>query len=138
MTNGRSNIWRLLRWAGQYYAIAFGAGFVLGVVRVVFLVPSMGVRVAELLEIPVMLVIISIAGLWIAAKLDSLKMAIQVGGIALALLLGSEVGLAALLFGKTPTEALFHKDPVSGAAYYLSLVAFAVMPWFMFRLRQSS
>ena len=37
-----------------YFALVFGAGFVLGMIRVPFLVPRLGERVAELVEMPFM------------------------------------------------------------------------------------
>lgn len=36
-----------------YFGLVFGAGFLLGCIRVPFLVPRLGARVAELLEMPV-------------------------------------------------------------------------------------
>ncbi len=48
------------------------------------------------------------------------------------MLLVAEVVLAAALFGKSPIEALFNKDPVSGTAYYLALIVFALMPRLLF------
>jgi hypothetical protein len=41
---------RALRGGIFYFALVFGTGFVLGSVRVPFLVPHLGVRVAELIE----------------------------------------------------------------------------------------
>jgi hypothetical protein len=43
-----------------YFALVFGAGFVLGVLRVSFLVPRFGERIAELGEMPLMLAVIVI------------------------------------------------------------------------------
>jgi len=39
-----------------YFALAFAAGFMLGIVRTLWAVPRVGVRVAELMEAPIMLV----------------------------------------------------------------------------------
>ena len=41
-----------------YFALVFGAGFVLGVLRISFLVPRFGERLAELAEMPLMLLVI--------------------------------------------------------------------------------
>jgi hypothetical protein len=49
---------RILKAALLYFAIVFGVGFVLGTIRTLWLVPRLGARAAELLEMPVMLVVI--------------------------------------------------------------------------------
>ncbi|MDX1925211.1 MAG: hypothetical protein SFV81_01755 [Pirellulaceae bacterium] len=123
----------MTRLALTYFAILFAIGFVLGTLRVMLLVPSLGPRNAELLEIPVMLVAIFFVGRWIARHCQGRKQAVGVGCMALALLLSAEVMLAAILFRKSPMEALLDKDPVSGAAYYVSLLLFAIMPAWMRR-----
>ena len=48
---------------------------------------------------------------------------------ALALLAAAELGLAALLSGGSVAAYVAGRDPVSGTAYLLALLAFALMPW---------
>ena len=48
-----------------YLAIVFGAGFVFRTVRVMWLVPMVGVRVAELTELPLMLAVVFFAARWV-------------------------------------------------------------------------
>ena len=45
-----------------YFALMFAAGFVLGTVRSRWIVPRLGVRTAELMEAPIMLVVSILAG----------------------------------------------------------------------------
>ncbi len=83
-----------------YFAIVFGAGFVFGTVRVVWLVPTVGVRVAELTELPLMLAVIFFGARWVnrrfLAECDQFSRFI-VGVTALVLLLLSELILGVML-----------------------------------------
>ena len=47
-----------------YFALVFGTGFLLGPIRLLWLVPRFGTRIAELMEMPVMLVVIVLAARW--------------------------------------------------------------------------
>jgi len=38
-----------------YFCLVFGVGFILGTIRVLWVVPHLGVRTAELIETPLML-----------------------------------------------------------------------------------
>lgn len=40
---------RILKAGALYFALVFGTGLVLGMIRVPFLVPRLGVRIAELI-----------------------------------------------------------------------------------------
>ena len=56
---------KLFTSSAVYFAIVFGAGFVFGTVRVMWLVPTVGVRVAELTELPLMLAVVFFAARWV-------------------------------------------------------------------------
>ena len=115
-----------------YFLIVFGAGFLLGTIRVLLILPVLGERVAELLEMPFMLIFIVLAARWIDRRflmgVDD-RGRIRVGVLATGLVLSAEFIVGIALRGMTPRDMLFARDPVSGAAYYLSLLLFAVMPW---------
>lgn len=115
-----------------YFLIVFAVGFVLGVVRTLWLVPRVGVRWAELLEIPVMLVVIYWAARWVSLRfrLGDHRQPVQagVGLVGLLLLVGAEFGLAFQLGGQSPAEYVASHDLVSGTAYALSLLLFGFMP----------
>ena len=118
----------------EYVARVFGAGFVLGIVRELWVRPRVGVRAAELLELPLMLVVVVLAARavdrrWLAAC--PARTRIAVGLSALVLLLSVEVGLAMALRGLSVRDALLARDPVSGTAYYISVLMFAAMPWYL-------
>lgn len=130
---------RILKWAAIYFTIVFGVGFGLGVVRVLWVVPRWGVRTAELLEMPWMLMAIVLAARWMVAQGDdreSPRVQLGVGGLALGLLLLAEVLLSMGLRGRSLFEAVVgfvDRDPVSGTVYYLLLGVFALLPWWLSR-----
>jgi len=130
---------RELRGGLAYFALVFGAGFLLGSVRVTVLVPRLGVRTAELLEMPVMLVVIlAAARLVVRRHLDGLGFASRLGAgcIALCLLVIAELLLAVGLTGTSIAAYVASRDPVSGPVYLLMLVLFAFMPAMLGRNRR--
>jgi hypothetical protein len=56
---------RMLKTALLYFVLVFGAGFVLGPIRILWIAPRLGRRAAELLEAPIMLAISVLAATWI-------------------------------------------------------------------------
>ena len=122
--------------AATYFALVFGTGFVLGTIRTLFLVPRVGVRAAELLETPLMIAASALAARWVVTRFSSestKRSWLQVGLLALALLLSAEALLGAAIRGVSPLQALLDKDPISGTAYYLALGIFAALPWYWAR-----
>jgi hypothetical protein len=119
-----------------YFAIVFGMGFVFGVIRTVWVVPRVGTRLAELMETPIMLVVMIVAARSIVLRLaiPSTPFArLAMGGIALCLLLIAEFGLVLWLRGLSIREYFATRDPVSGTVYYVMLGAFAIMPLLLAR-----
>jgi hypothetical protein len=114
-----------------YFALAFGAGFVLGTVRVLWLVPQFGARAAELAEMPLMLAVSYFAARWTLRRFalpQGAAARLGVGLLALACLLTLEFTVVLQLQGISIQESLARRDPVSGAAYAASLLVFALMP----------
>jgi len=114
-----------------YFALVMGAGFALGMVRVPLLVPRLGERMAELLEMPVMGVIVVLAARHVVRRFAlpaALALRLQVGFIALALSLTAELLLAAALQGRSIAQYIASRDPVSGSVYLALLLVFALMP----------
>jgi hypothetical protein len=122
-----------------YFALVFGAGFVLGPIRVLWVVPKLGTRAAELLEAPIMLAVIVVAARWATRKLavpPAPSSRIGMGFLALALLLVAEFALVLPLRGMSFDDYFAARDPVSGTVYYLLLGALAVMPVVVARERR--
>ena len=120
-----------LKAAARYFALVFGAGFVLGAIRVPFLVPRLGERWAELLEMPLMLAAIVLAARHVVRRCDvapAWPACLRVGTIALAMMVAAELLLAAALGTRSVTEYVARRDPVSGSVYLAMLVVFALMP----------
>ena len=114
-----------------YFALAFGAGFVLGTLRTILLVPRVGDRTAELLELPVMLGVCWLAARWVTARQavpPRPAPRLAMGAIAGALLLAAEFALVLPLRGLTIEEYFATRDPVAGAAYYLAVAIMVLMP----------
>ena len=127
---------RILKAGLLYFVLVFGAGFVLGPIRIFWLVPRVGTRMAELMEMPVMFLVTVIAARWVIRRLavpPDFPSRLRMGGIALGLLLTAEFSLVLWLRGLSFSEYLASRDPVSGTAYYLMLGAFAVLPLFIAR-----
>jgi hypothetical protein len=127
---------RVLLAALHYFGCVFGAGFVLGAIRVPLLVPRLGMRWAELLEMPPMAAVILFAARWVVRRYalpPRAAVRLGVGLAALALLLAAEFGLVLTLQGGTIRDYISGRDPVSGAVYALMLVVFALMPLFVAR-----
>ncbi len=116
---------------GAYFVLVFAAGFVLGTLRVLLLEPRIGVRAAELLEMPVMLLVIFLAARYLVARMPPAATRapyLAAGGIGLALLLLFEVVLVLGLRGMSLGEYFASRDPLAFAAYLASLLIFAIMP----------
>ncbi|MCA8965851.1 MAG: hypothetical protein H6838_20140 [Planctomycetes bacterium] len=128
----------ILRSAGLYFAQVFAAGFALGAVRVPLLVPRLGERTAELLELPLMLLVIVWSSRRRVSRTASFspRQQLVVGAVAWLLLACAELSLGAL-FGRTPQQVVCDRDPISGSAYAVALVVFALLPWWWARLRRS-
>ena len=122
---------RVLRAGALYFLLVFGAGFLLGPIRVLWIVPAVGTRNAELLEAPIMLVVIVVAARWLVRRFalpSSAATRLGVGAVALGLLIAAEITVALRLRGLSFSEYLTGRDPVSGTVYRVLLVVFALMP----------
>jgi len=132
------NIKPLIAPALAYFALVFSAGFLLGTVRVIWLVPQLGIRMAELCEIPVMLLVSFFTAYWVCRRFavppESIARLI-IGVTALICLIIVEFTFVLGLQGITIREYIENQDPLSGGIYALSLVLFALMPLLVNRFR---
>ena len=122
---------RVAKAAGLYFALVFGAGFMLGTIRVLWVVPAVGARTAELLEAPLMLIVVILAARWVVRHLDVPPKAasrLGVGGMALALILALDFTVVLWIRGLSFGQYVEAFDPVAGTAYFVMLGLFALMP----------
>ena len=126
---------KILKAGLTYFGIVFGIGFILGFVRVLWIVPQFGVRTAELAEMPLMFIAIIFTARWLVQHFDlqGLFERLKVGLIALILLLTLEFSVVLWLQGLTINDYLAKRDPVSSTVYFMMLLIFALMPMFMIK-----
>jgi hypothetical protein len=124
-------LWRAL----VYFAIAFGAGFVLGTLRVLVWVPRFGERASELAEAPLMLAVTILAARFVVRRFPATdrRSHLWSGGVALGLLLALEFSVVLWLRGLSLAEYAASRDPIAGSVYVALLAAFALMPWLVSR-----
>ena len=121
----------MIRASFLYFVLVMGAGFLLGSVRVLFVVPHLGERWAELAEMPIMAIVIFVAAGYILRRYPEVQTrgrALVVGFTALALSVSAELALAVVLQSQSLAEYLASRDKISGSVYLVMLVAFALMP----------
>lgn len=132
---------RTLKAGAAYFVLAFGAGFVLGAIRVTFMVPRFGERVAELVEMPFMLLSIVFAAGFVIRRFtlpSAILVRLSTGLLALGLLLAAELLLAVMLQDRSLGDYIASRDPVSGSVYLAMLALFAAMPALVARARNST
>ncbi len=128
---------RTIKAGTAYFFLAFGAGFFMGTIRVPFLVPRLGERVAELIEMPFMFIVIVLAARFITKRFAlpaTVIVRLTTGFLALGLLITAELLLAVALQDRSLGEYVSSRDPVSGSVYLAMLALFAAMPLVITRL----
>ncbi len=132
---------QILKAGVLYFAAVFAVGFVLGTIRTLWVVPRLGVRAAELIEAPIMLAVSILTARWVVQRLGfpaGLLRRLASGVVALGLMLLVEFTFVLWIRGLTMRQYMATRDPVSGAVYFLTLGAFAVVPVFVARAAASN
>jgi hypothetical protein len=120
----------MMRAGVAYFALAFAAGFALGVVRTLVLEPRFGAWPALALELPVMLALSWIACAWAIRRFDvpaTVSARLGMGTMAFALLMLAEFALA-LALGESPAGYLTQLTSPLGLAGVAAQFAFALFP----------
>ncbi len=125
---------RILLNGTAYVAAVFAAGFVLGVLRTLVLVPLLGELAAVLVELPLILTIAWLVCTRILRRWPlSPPSALGMGAIAFLLLMGAEAGLSTLLAGRSLAEHLALYSQVAHQVGLGGQLAFALFPWIQAR-----
>lgn len=123
-----------------YFLLVFGCGFIFGTIRTLWLLPHFSNRSAELIEMPIMLLVIFFSAKFVINKLPSTTSEprpILIGILALLYLLIAEFSLVLELRGITLREYFMTRDPISGSAYMLSLIIYALMPYLLIKFSKA-
>ncbi len=123
---------RTLKAAAAYFAAVFALGFVLGTVRVLWLIPKIGPVGAVLIEAPFML-----TASWFVARRCVLRFGIGPGAVerlamgltAFGLLMAAEPLLSVPLFGQTPSQYLAGLATPAGLLGLLMQGLFGLIPY---------
>lgn len=114
-----------------YVAIVFAIGFVLGTIRVLFLVPRLGETRAVWIELPLMLALS-----WTACSVLVRRFAVPptgaarltMGAVAFALLMLGELGVSMFAFGRTVAEHIAVYATPQAQLGLVAQIAFALFP----------
>jgi hypothetical protein len=120
---------QILKAGVLYFVVVFGAGFMLGRIRILCVAPRLGARMAELTEAPIIFVVFVVAivaARWIVRRLalptDTVKSARHGWHRA-----WPDANRGVLwLQGLSIREYLAGRDAVAGTVYYVMLAAFAM------------
>lgn len=114
-----------------YFALVFGAGFILGTARVLLVAPKIGAVAATLIELPIMLAL----SWWVARVLmrrlrspGRTSDPMLVGWVAFGLLMGVELILGVWGFGRTLPEQMQAWASSEGLLGLVGQLGFALMP----------
>jgi hypothetical protein len=126
---------RIARAAIVYWAMVFALGFVLGTIRVTWLIPLVGLLAATIMELPIILAASWFAAGWLVRRfrITSVGEALIVGALALAILMAAECALAGVLLGQTPAQWLAGLRQPHALLGLAGQVVFALMPWWRVR-----
>lgn len=121
--------------AAAYWAVMFALGFVLGTVRVLWVVPAVGLVPATALELPVMLMASWWTAGWILRRFGITRKAaaLVMGLLAFALLMTAECILAAVLMAQAPAQWVAGLGRPHALLGLAGQAGFALMPWWRLR-----
>jgi hypothetical protein len=127
----RHDPWHAALTGLAYFAVVFAAGFVLGALRVFLLIPWVGEFAAVLIELPVILLVAWVACGRLVEAFDvpsQLAPRLVMGGVAFLTLMGAELGLSVLAFGRTVADHLAQYHEAHALLGLAGQVVFGLFP----------
>lgn len=128
---GRSRVGKSVIAGAAYFGCVFAAGFALGVVRTMWIMPLVGDTGAVAIELPVILAIAWIVCRWLTGRLEVPIRVVSravMGVVAFALLMAGELSISMLLGGRSPTEHLQLYRQTSHILGFTGQIASALLP----------
>jgi hypothetical protein len=122
---------RIIKAAALYFAIVFGAAFVFGVIRTLWVAPSVGETMAVLIEVPALIVVMAITARWVPYALNLSRSFIPLAAMGLLALLLQQAGdftVGLLVRGRSPADQLAYLLTPAGLIYVVAVLLFAAMP----------
>jgi hypothetical protein len=129
-----SNTGQAITAGAIYFAAVFAAGFGLGVLRTLVLLPRVGALAAVMIELPLILGF----AWWVCARILRRRdlrsgQAVVMGAVAFALLMLGEAGLSLGLAGRSLSQHLALYAQAPHGLGLLGQLGFACMPWLQSR-----
>jgi hypothetical protein len=124
-------MYRGLKAAVIYFATVFAVGFVFGSIRVLFVVPRIGVLLAVMIELPLILRVSWVACGWCVRRYcvpATPASRLTMGGIAFMLTMAAEFGLSSFGFNRTIADHLEAYKHAPGILGLLAQIGFALFP----------
>ena len=116
---------------GLYFALVYAAGFVLGPLRELVVVPSTGRPLAVLVEAPLMVAAMILAARWSVRRFavgPELRSRLVMGLVGLVLLLAAEAVMSSVVRGWAFGQWLGHFATTEGLISLGLFLLFAAMP----------
>jgi len=120
-----------LRAGIAYFAVVFAAGFVLGVLRILVVIPKLGELTAVLIELPVILALSWWVSRWLTARFGvggTMGPRLVMGAVAFGVLMVAEAGMAVLLFGRSLSQHFAGYREMTALIGLLGQIVFGLIP----------
>ncbi len=126
----------ILRLAFFYYAATFLTGCVLGFIRIGVFVRSYhyGAPVAELIEMPFMLLATAFWAIFVVTKFEIPKVAwlrLAIGLLGLGFMIVTELVGRIILYGTSWPHSMSKMEILAKGAFSACLIIFGLMPWLL-------